>query len=193
MQLTIEYPEVVLNIKDVKAAIDAGDTVGGLLEKALDTLDNNLAISTAEESGIVMREKLLNIQPSDTATLEDRRLEVLLKWYSVPPYTENALRRRLDTALGADNYVLTVDLDFKLVDCKIELTRKSMMNSIKTMLDDMVPLDYLLNVELRYNQHQLLRSYTHERLNIYTHAGVRGEVMSFAKYRKLQSTEAGSG
>lgn len=185
MQLTIEYPEVVLNIKDVKAAIDAGDTAGGMLEKALDTLDNNLAISTAEESGIAMREKLLNIQPSDTATLEDRRLEVLLKWYSVPPYTENALRRRLDTALGADNYVLTIDLDFKTVDCKIELTRKSMMNSIKTMLDDMVPLDYLLNVELRYNQYDSLRQYTHGQLRAYRHADLRGEVLTYAEYRKL--------
>ena len=33
MHVNVEYPEVILNIKDVKVAIDAGDKVGDILEE----------------------------------------------------------------------------------------------------------------------------------------------------------------
>ena len=33
MHVNVEYPEVILNIKDIKASIDAGDKVGDVLEE----------------------------------------------------------------------------------------------------------------------------------------------------------------
>lgn len=93
MHVNVEYPEVILNIKDVKAAIDAGDKVGDILERALFELDNDICIRSSEESGIAHREKILGINPRDTDSIEDRRLEVLLRWYDSPLYTETVLER----------------------------------------------------------------------------------------------------
>ena len=42
MHVNVEYPEVILNIKDIKASIDAGDKVGDVLERALFELDNDI-------------------------------------------------------------------------------------------------------------------------------------------------------
>lgn len=157
MLIEIRYPEAVLFIEDVRLSIEAGDKVGGIFERAMDEIDNNIAICTAEESGIARREKILGIQPLDTATLEERRLEVLLKWFSVPPYTERALRRRLDASLGADNYIFTVDLDAKTIFCKIYWSRVPygirMQESVTDMFEEMIPLDYLIDVALydRFN------------------------------------------
>lgn len=151
MHVNIEYPEVVLNIKDVKAAIDAGDKVGEILEKALLELDNNICIKSSEESGIAHREKVLGINPRDTDSVEDRRLEVLLRWYDSPLYTETVLRQKLDATLGKNQYVLDIDLDTKTVSCLVELTRKRMQKSVTDMLDQMVPMDYLISISLRYN------------------------------------------
>lgn len=151
MHVNIEYPEVVLNIKDVKAAIDAGDKVGEILERALLELDNNICIKSSEESGIAHREKVLGINPRDTDSVEDRRLEVLLRWYDSPLYTETVLRQKLDATLGKNQYVLDIDLSTKTVSCLVELTRKRMQKSVTDMLDQMVPLDYLISISLRYN------------------------------------------
>lgn len=181
MLVRVEYPEVVLNIKDVKAAIDAGDKVADIVEKSLDELDNNITILTSEESGIARREKILGIQPPDTASLEDRRLEVLMRWYDTPLYTETTLRNKLDSVLGKENYVLVIDLDKKLVECQIELTRRLMFKSVQELFEQMVPLDYLLSVILRYNQHITLHKFTHGQLKQYTHFGLRNESISIQK------------
>lgn len=151
MHVNVEYPEVILNIKDVKAAIDAGDKVGDILERALFELDNDICIRSSEESGIAHREKILGINPRDTDSIEDRRLEVLLRWYDSPLYTETVLRQKMDATLGENQYVLKIDLSTKTVFCLVELTRKRMQKSVIDMLDQMVPLDYLISVALRYN------------------------------------------
>lgn len=151
MHVNVEYPEVILNIKDVKAAIDAGDKVGDILERALFELDNDICIRSSEESGIAHREKILRINPRDTDSIEDRRLEVLLRWYDSPLYTETVLRQKMDATLGENQYVLKIDLNTKTVFCLVELTRKRMQKSVIDMLDQMVPLDYLISVALRYN------------------------------------------
>lgn len=178
MLVNVQYPEVVLNIKDVRLAIESGDKVGCFLEKALDELDNNIAISTSEESGIARREKILGIKPLDTASLEDRRLEVLLRWFDMPIYTERVLRAKLDTALGVGNYVLTIDLDNKTVSCLIELTRRLMFKSVEDLFEQMVPLDYLLSVSLRYNQWKTFEPYTWQQLEIYTYEQLREESLN---------------
>ena len=151
MHVNVEYPEVILNIKDVKAAIDAGDKVGDILERALFELDNDICIRSSEESGIAHREKILGINPRDTDSIEDRRLEVLLRWYDSPLYTETVLRQKMDATLGENQYVLKIDFKTKTVFCLVELTRKRMQKSVIDMLDQMVPLDYLISVALRYN------------------------------------------
>lgn len=151
MHVNIEYPEAVLNIKDVNAVIDAGDNVGDALEKALFELDNDICIKSSEESGIIHREKILGINKRDTDSIEDRRLEVLLRWYDSPLYTENVLRQKLDATLGENQYILNINLDTKIVSCLVELTRKRMQKSVNDMLEQMVPLDYLISVAIRYN------------------------------------------
>lgn len=177
MHIKVSYPEVVLNIRDIKTAIDTGDKVGEVLEKAIDELDANISIKTAAESGIARREKILNIKPLDSASLEDRRLEVLLRWYTSPVYTERTLRQKLDAVLGVGQYVLNIDTDNKMIECKIELTRRLMFDAVAELLEQMIPLDYLIDVTLRYNQHKSLMIYTHGQLKSYTHDQLRNEPM----------------
>lgn len=180
MLINVQYPEVILNIKDVKAAIDAGDTVGEVLENCLDELDSNITIKDAAESGIAHRENILGIKPPDTSSLEDRRLEVLLRWYDTPVYTETTLRQKLDTTLGAGQYVLTIDLDAKIVSCLVELTRSKMIKSVQDLFEQMIPLDYLLSILLRYNQYKDLRKYTYNQLKHRTWEQLRNEVITVA-------------
>lgn len=178
MLINVQYPEVILNIKDVKAAIDAGDTVGEVLENCLDELDSNITIKDAAESGIAHRENILGIKPPDTSSLEDRRLEVLLRWYDTPVYTETTLRQKLDATLGAGQYILTIDLDKKTIACLVELTSRRMIESVQDLFEQMVPLDYLLSVSLRYNQYKNLCVYTYAQLQSYTHDSLRNEVLT---------------
>ena len=50
MHINVEYPDVVIDIREIKACIDAGDNVGRILEDYLEEIDHNITIKTAEES-----------------------------------------------------------------------------------------------------------------------------------------------
>ena len=139
MHIKVEYPEAVINIREIKACIDAGDTIGEILERHLEEIDQDITIKTSAESGIQHREKILGIQPLDTASLEDRRLEVLLRWWSSPVYTETTLRQKLDAVLGRENYILDIELDKKQVSCQVEVTRKYMIKGVEDLFEQMAP------------------------------------------------------
>ena len=177
MHIKVCYPDVILNIKDVKAAIDAGDRVGELLIQNINDLDKNITIKDSVESGISRRENIIGVNPLDTASLEDRRLEVLMRWYDTPVYTEVTLRSKLDTVLGEGNYELKVDLENKTISCGIELTRRLMFQSVQELFEQMIPLDYVISIALRYNQYKTLSPYTYGQLKTYTHRQLRNEVI----------------
>lgn len=177
MLVNVQYPEVIINIREIKSCVAAGDKVGDVLERHLSELDNNITIKDAELSGIARRESILGIQPSDVASLEDRRLEVLLRWYDTPMYTEVTLRQKLDATLGAGQYVLTIDLDTKTVSCLVELTRSKMLKSINDMFEQMIPLDYLLSIGLRYNTWKVIKKLTWGELKRKAWGQIKEEVL----------------
>ena len=152
MLVKVVYPPHVINIKEIKLILDAGDKVGNMAEDDTAEINDNLTVLTSRLSGIERREKILGIIPKASDTLEDRRLRVHLRWYNKDFYTERTLIEKLNSVLGKNNYVLNIDLDKKLVSVLIELTRTSMFQSVEKLLDDVVPMDYMYSVALRYNQ-----------------------------------------
>lgn len=52
-----------------------------------------------------------------------------------------------------------------------------MFDAVVIMLERITPQNMILTVELRYNQHALLKKYTHAQLKAFTHKQIREEVM----------------
>lgn len=152
MHVKVYYPDVVFDIKDIRAVVDAGDKIGERLEQDLDALDSDLNIKSSKESGIIRRERILGINPLDTTSLEDRRLEVLARWYDTPIYTETTLRNKLDSIMGKGKYILNINLEEKIVRYETEPIERLMLNTVHTLLDQMVPLDYMIAIRFKYKQ-----------------------------------------
>lgn len=156
MHVKVYYPDVVFDIKDIRAVVDAGDKIGERLEQDLDALNSDLNIKSSKESGIIRRERILGINPLDTTSLEDRRLEVLTRWYDTPVYTETTLRNKLDSIMGKGKYTLCIDLEKKVVRYETEALESIVLNVIYALLDQMVPLDYMIAIRFKYKQKNML-------------------------------------
>lgn len=177
MQRSIIYPEVITNIRDIQFIFGAEEKLGTEFENYIAELNDNLNVATARESGIARREKILGIKPLDTDSLEDRRLRLMLKWYERAPYTIRVLRQRLDSSLGAGNYVLNMDYGTLRCTCLVELTRKAMLNSVKSLLEDMLPLNIIYKVDLRYNTWEVIKKLTWGQLKEKTWGQIKEEVL----------------
>jgi hypothetical protein len=174
----IEYPEKVINIKDVKAASDVTDKMMSILTGYLDEMDENILVETADEVGIARREKILGITPLDTATLEERRYNVLVKWYDKGVYTEKTLRDSLTKLVGSDMYTLNIDTQNQILTLKISLKTKSMIKAVTDLVESIVPLHIVVNASLLYNNWDMLSTKTWSDLSAHTWQYWREEVLS---------------
>lgn len=171
-------PEVIMNIKEMQVIFDITDKMAELLDKEAEKLENNIFITSACEEKIAKMEQILKIEKLDTDSLEDRRFRVKSRILSKLPYTYRVLKRQLDALCGAEDYVLNVDVENEIVTCLIELRRKTMFESVRELLEDIIPLNMIVDLRIRYNQYGVtLPKYTYAMLGKYTCHQVREEVL----------------
>lgn len=143
---------------------------------AEDLLDNQF-ISTAGNMGLSRWEKILEITPKGTDTLEDRRFRILTRINEELPYTLPQLRNILATLCGAGNYSAdVVEGTYQLV-VKIGLAAKNNFSDVEALLNRVVPQNLIVNLLQLYNTHAELKPFTHAQLAAYTHNQLRNEVL----------------
>lgn len=174
--MQLEYPEIILEIDEIKAIYDAEEDVGTAVTKEIENTDLDIAISTATENGIARREKVMGIKAQDTDTINDRRFRVMIKWYDDYPYTLNDLLKRMDNLLGEGKYTIAVNTDDMTMRCLLELTRRQMYDEFVKLLEDIVPVNIALDISLRYRQWLEYKNTTWKNLETKTWYEMRNEV-----------------
>jgi hypothetical protein len=161
-------------LKEFKEIAKAEEPEITLLLNSIDNTINNMFIETADEYGISRFESMLGIFPEDSATLEERRFNVMVKWNDKLPYTEEALRGFLSVLCGEDGYVLSIDYNNYEITVKLGLESQNSYEEVQSLLDRMAPANLVRKVIL-FNTHLILSNYTHAELSNYTHQELREE------------------
>ena len=115
------------------------------LYQAIETMMNDQFIYDAAESGIKRWEKLLNIKPLASATLDERRWEILNRLNVKVPYTTTMLRNKLK-ALYGNNFTMNVISDTYTVKVRILEEQVKTLPSTQAMLDVIVPANMLIDL-----------------------------------------------
>lgn len=148
--MLFEAPEHVKKIKEIGLIYEMTDKIGEKLDEDSDKLEKNLYLFSATEEKIAEFEKILKIQKSDTDTLEYRRFRVRSRVYKILPYTTRTLKKMLNNLCGESNYSLNVDIENLTLTCLISEQYKKYFNDIVNLLDDIVPLNVLITVIVRF-------------------------------------------
>lgn len=165
----IEYlPSVLAEIREFKVLGEAEDLQLDNLKTEINSLTNELFVTTAERVGLDRWEKILNITNSST-DVEFRRFRILSRLNSFGL----TLNQRLSSIVGSGNY--KADYYFKEYRLKVSLTldTKEYEKEVRRMLDEVVPANLLIDFGLLYNTHEILGRFTHEQLSKYTHQKIR--------------------
>lgn len=111
-------PQFMQCYKELIATFDTENVELKLIWKASDKVLSNEFIKTADEYGISRFEKLLNIKPSRTESLETRRDRVSANWFKNTNYTYKYLIAQLTNLCGVNNF----DVDLNYNDYAISIT-----------------------------------------------------------------------
>lgn len=171
-------PEVFKVIKEIKVHAEAENPELTKLWEAAENAYNDQFLYTMSENGIKRWEKMLNISPMGTDTLEDRRFRIINRLNAQLPYSYKMLETHLIQMCGADGYVMSYDKDTWTLTIKIALTSKKQFDEILMLVNQMIPMNIILDYDLLYNSHNVLSKYTHAQLAAHTYASLRNEVIS---------------
>lgn len=167
----------IQNIDEYQAIADAVDPEILDLHDEVKNLIDDQFIETATSKGIARREKLLKIQPFSDDTLDTRKFRVGVEWNNQVPYSYRQLEKKLSDLLGEDGYMMIRNLGAYTVSIKVNLGQKRMLQSVENTVQNMVPCNLVITVELQYNRHVDLARFAHEYLATKTHLQLREEVL----------------
>lgn len=176
---TIDYlQDIVKEIKEVKVITGVQDSENDFLQIAIRDLYNDQFIQKVTIGGIERYEEMLNVIPLGTDTLQDRVFRIKALYNKQVPYTRTGLEKSLKNLCGENGYKIVYDFEKSLLTVKIELTAKTMFNTVKDYLDSVVPLNLIVDLMLMYNQYRTLSKCKYKEIRKYTYKQLREEVIS---------------
>lgn len=169
-----EAPEIVKQIPDIAKIYEINDDQIEQLDEDVDQLDSDMIVDLMSDDTLGHWEKIYDITVFDDESLDDRRTKVKGKMMEKLPYSYRVIVRNLDSLLP-NGYDLYINEDLTEVEVKINLTGKYLLVNVQKMLDDMLPLNMTLDVDLKYNTYAILAMCTHGQLSSYTYQGLNDE------------------
>ena len=175
----IDYlPPVIKNAAEFEAIMEAIQPEFVDVETAIINAFNDTFVNDATEVGVKRWESMLNIVPKSVDTLEDRKFRILARLNEQLPYTFRSLDDRLITLCGQNGFTMELFNDIYTLKIRIELVVKGQYEAVEQLLKRIVPANLVIDLDLRYNQHEKLKNYTHGQLSAFTHSHIRNEVLT---------------
>lgn len=104
-------------------------------------------VKTATEYGVSRMEKILNIVPLATETLDERKDKILWKLNLRIPYTMRFLKNLLASMVGEENRQVEHDNDTQVLTVKIKEGLRD-MTQLRKDIEKIIPADLILNLEV---------------------------------------------
>ncbi len=177
INLTDYQPDILKNVTEMRAIMNAETPLIQAVWDACESCMNDQFISEATENGIARREKMLDITPYATDTLADRRFRLLSRYNENTPYTKKSLVNMLETLCGKDGYQLTILTSEFTVRVRVALTVRKQSDSVRELLERILPYNMIFSVELLYNIWQQFKSYTWAETEKFTWTELKEEVL----------------
>ena len=167
-------PKVVRTIKEFEVLGNAENPEINNLWLDNQIVLNNQFINNLDEQGCARWEKMLDITPKGTATVEDRRLAILARINASLPYTYRQLENFLRN-ICADDYTMTLDNENYTLTVLLSLSRQNQFDEVSNLLAKVIPANLIFNVSLKYNQYKIIKPYRYRLLVNYTCHEIRVE------------------
>lgn len=183
-----EAPEIIKNIPDIKQIYDINEMQGDTLDQTVEQIDSDMNIDEMDASTVERWETILKIVPARSDMLDVRRFRIKTKITDSMPYTYRALERKLDD-MCAGAYDIVIDRINQSIKVNLGLASQKKINDVMNMLEEMVPLDMIIDTSVLYNAHGYLAQYPHCILAQFTHKELREMELEKQLSRNISAVE----
>lgn len=139
-------PSIITNYREIQSIAIAENPELNELWQMIGDLMKDQFIHDATEKGIKRWEKILNIKPLSSSTLEERRWEILNRINVKIPYTVNMLRNKFNAMYG-DRYYIKLINDTYTLKIRIGSEYIKQLESTRSMLNVLVPANLVIELD----------------------------------------------
>ncbi len=157
-------PDVVSEIRDIDEIYKINDKTGEKIDSALEGLEDDIFIESCSSQKLKRYESLLGINPKDTDDMETRRFAVITGLNDRTPNTIPGLKSKITALCGNGKYSLDFDVSKELLHFSLSLEAKTRYSAVMEMLDEVLPLNIVIEGTILYHTYSSLRDYTYENL-----------------------------
>jgi len=141
------WSPVVAETLEFQVIADAENPEFNYLWEKIYGLVDEYFVKSATEYGVRRMEKILNIVPLATETLEQRKAKIIWKLNLKIPYTMRFLKNILATMVGEENREVKHDNDAQTLTVRIKEGTWDMIQLEKDLLK-IIPSHLILNLEV---------------------------------------------
>ena len=144
---------------------------------ASEIVKDNIFVLHTNETGVARHEKMFGLKPANSDNLQNRQAKVLERYTNTVIYTMRGFVERLNAICGAGNYTVQLIPEEYRINVLLDISVGKLVNTIGSMMGDMIPANMLCTYTVDYNKHDLFSQYTHQFLSQFTHDELRSEPM----------------
>ena len=172
------YPNVIANADEFRQLSVLENDEFKTIREANCKWFYNTFVYKADLQGIKRWEDMLNLTSKSTETLEDRRINILIKLNSMLPYTIRRLQQILDIRYGENNAIATTTKKYELlIDFNDET--ELVASSMRAILRCIIPANLIFKIIISCNFEQ----------NIYNKANINQYINSTHDFWNLGTAE----
>lgn len=140
-------PEFVGEYREIKELLRAEEPEIQAMENTAEQARDCSFILYCDKNGAERFERMMNIFPSSSDTLEERRARILIRWNEAPPYTMAALEEKLSAICGSGNFSVGGELSEYRLDISVTLTHAGQVDELERLLQKIVPANLVVSVQ----------------------------------------------
>lgn len=141
------WSPVVAESLEFTAIADAENPEFNYLWEKIYGLVDEYFVKTATEYGVSRMEKILNLVPLVSDTLEQRKDRLIWKMNLKLPYTMRFLKNILASMVGEENRQVEHDNDTQVLTVRIKDSSRD-MTQLRKDLEKIIPQNLILNLEV---------------------------------------------
>ena len=177
VNLISHLPSFIQSIREIKNITKAEEPEVQAVEDASEVIKDNMFVVSTDEAGVERYEKMFGLTPSKDDSLQDRQARVLTYYTNTVVHTLRGLVERLNIICGADNYTLElIPAEYK-IKINLHIRVKNLINTLRSMLVDMIPANMLCVYTINRNTHEDLAKYSIHQLMQLTHEELQGDTL----------------
>ncbi|MCM1299577.1 MAG: YmfQ family protein [[Eubacterium] siraeum] len=180
-------PPFMAEYGEMNTALTAENPEFTLVWDGKERVLKNQFIQTADEYGISVFERLLDILPSKSDPLEARRQRVLSRWFKRLPYTERMLLKKLIILLGEKGFTFQKDYGHYRITVTASAELYGQVRELERLLEEMTPANLIAELKNR------ISCGAKSRIGIYSGIRVTERFLITNDLRERVSTEGKAG